>query len=199
VHPYKQSIAMGDILTSMTAGERARFWVDTEKMETAGRPLPGNPKGLLCYEVSIDTITKSQHEVPVAPSDVAKPPPGAQKTAKGVFYKVLKAGPSGPHPLPTQMVKVNYTGWQTDGRMFDSSMLKGEPVEFGLNGVIAGWTDGLQVMSVGDKYRFWIPAELAYKGSPSKPQGMLVFDIELLEIKDAKPQKPNPHAGLPGH
>ena len=54
-------------------------------------------------------------------------------------------------------------------------------------------------MSVGDKYRFWIPEELAYKGAPSKPQGMLVFDIELLEIHDAKPQKPNPHAGLPGH
>ena len=199
VQPFKQSIAMEDILTSMTAGERARFWVDTEKMQTAGRPLPGAPKGLLCYEVEVLQITKSQHEVPAAPSDVAKPPAGTPKTAKGTFYKVLKQGPPGSHPTPAQSVKVNYTGWTTDGRMFDSSLMRGEPSEFSLSGVVAGWTDGIPLMSIGDKYRFWIPEELAYKGSPGKPQGMLVFDIELLEIKDAKPAKPNPHAGLPGH
>jgi FKBP-type peptidyl-prolyl cis-trans isomerase len=199
VQPFKQSPAMEDILTSMSTGERARFWVDTEKMQMPGRPLPGSPKGLLCYEVEIASITKSQHEVPPAPSDVAKPPPGTPKTAKGTFYKVLKQGPPGSHATPTQSVRVNYTGWTTDGRMFDSSVMRGEPAEFGLNGVIAGWTDGIPLMSVGDKYRFWIPEELAYKGAPSKPQGMLVFDIELIEIKDAKPAKPNPHAGLPGH
>jgi peptidylprolyl isomerase len=66
--------------------------------------------------------------------------------------------------------------------MFDSSELRGEPASFNLNGVIAGWTDGIPVMTVGDRVRFWIPEELAYKGAPDKPAGMLVFDVELLEI-----------------
>jgi peptidylprolyl isomerase len=107
---------------------------------------------------------------------------------------VVKPGKGGPHPKPTDTVRVNYTGWQTDGKMFDSSVTRGQPSEFSLQGVIKGWTDGLQVMSVGDKVRFWIPEELAYKGQPGKPQGMLVFDIELLEIKAAAhPDMPPPH------
>jgi len=83
---------------------------------------------------------------------------------------------------------VHYTGWTTDGKMFDSSYLRNEPSTFGLTGVIAGWTDGLQVMTPGDRVRFWIPEEMAYKGQAGKPQGMLVFEIELLEIAktDAK-------------
>ena len=130
-------------------------------------------------------------EPPATPADVAKPPADAKKTPKGVFYKVLKPGKGGPHPKPTETVKVHYTGWNTDGRMFDSSVIRNEPSEFSLQGVIAGWTDGIPVLSVGDKGRFWIPEELAYKGSPGKPQGMLVFDIELLEIK--APHGPAPH------
>ena len=125
------------------------------------------------------------------PADVAKPPGDAKKTTKGVFYKVLKAGKGGPHPVPADTVRVHYTGWTTDGKMFDSSVTRNEPAEFPLKGVIAGWTDGIPTMSVGDKTRFWIPEELAYKGSPGRPQGMLVFDVELLEIKSP--------AAPPGH
>ena len=122
-----------------------------------------------------------------APPDVAAPPKDAKKTAKGVSYKVQKAGKGGPKPVATDTVKVHYTGWTTDGKMFDSSVQRGSPAEFPLGGVIPGWTDGLQVMSVGDKVRFWIPEELAYKGSPGRPQGMLVFDVELLEIVKPSP------------
>ena len=132
--------------------------------------------------------------------------PDSGTTAKGVVYKVLASGKGGAKPAATDVVRVNYTGWTTDGRMFDSSVIKGEPAEFSLGGVIVGWTDGIPVMSVGDKVRFWIPDELAYKGSPGKPQGMLVFDVELLEIKpppaveaadhhgqhDAAPEQPAP-------
>ena len=182
VPPYRQTRVMEEVLTSMTAGERLRFWVPSEKMQQAGRPLPGMPTGTLCYDLELLQIAKG-HEPPPVPTDVAAPPAGAQKTAKGVMYKVLAHGKGGPHPAPTESVRVHYTGWTTDGRMFDSSIVKGEPAEFALNGVIAGWTDGLQVMSAGDKVRFWIPDTLAYKGNPGKPQGMLVFDIELLEIK----------------
>jgi FKBP-type peptidyl-prolyl cis-trans isomerase len=184
VAPYKQSPGMGEMLTALTAGERARFWIDAKKMTSDDKPLPGGAKGLLCYEVEALQIVKAQHEAPPTPPDVAKPPDGVKKTAKGVFYRVLKAG-SGKdprHPASNDTVKVHYTGWTTDGRMFDSSDLRGEPATFNLQGVVAGWTDGIPVMTIGDRVRFWIPEELAYKGAPGKPKGMLVFDVELLEI-----------------
>ncbi|HEY5951177.1 MAG TPA: FKBP-type peptidyl-prolyl cis-trans isomerase, partial [Kofleriaceae bacterium] len=85
-----------------------------------------------------------------------------------------------------------------DGRMFDSSVIKGEPAEFNLRGVIAGWTEGIPLMSVGDRFRFWIPDTLAYKGQPDRPQGMLVFDVELIEIK-APANPDDPHGHPPGH
>jgi peptidylprolyl isomerase len=78
-------------------------------------------------------------------------------------------------------VTVHYTGWTTDGKMFDSSVARGEPATFRLDQVIPGWTEGLQMMVEGEKRRFWIPARLAYEGQAG-PQGMLVFDIELIRI-----------------
>jgi FKBP-type peptidyl-prolyl cis-trans isomerase len=182
--PYKQSPAMAEMLTALTTGERARFWVDSEKMTNGGKPLPGVQKGLLCYELDVQKIVKAEHEPPLSPPDVAKPPAGVKRSPKGVFYRVLQAGPGKDprHPAPNDTVKVHYTGWTTDGRMFDSSVLRGEPATFNLQGVVAGWTDGIPMMTVGDRVRFWIPEDLAYKGAPGKPQGMLVFDVELLEI-----------------
>jgi len=79
---------------------------------------------------------------------------------------------------------VHYTGWTTDGQMFDSSVAKGgEPLTMPLTRVISGWTEGLQLMVIGEKRRFWIPENLAYQGQPGSPAGVLVFDIELLDIK----------------
>ena len=192
VPPYRQPDPFAEVLTSMTAGERVRFWVASDKMQQGGKAMPGMPQGGLCYEVEVIQIDKGV-EPPQVPPDVAKPPPEAKKTAKGVFYKLLKAGKGGPHPKPTDTVKVHYSGWTTDGKMFDSSVQLNEPSEFSLQGVIVGWTDGIPMMSVGDKMRFWIPEELAYKGAPGKPQGMLVFDVELLEIKGP------PHPDAPPH
>jgi peptidylprolyl isomerase len=118
-----------------------------------------------------------------APPDVAAPPADAQKTALGVSYKVqTPATQPGDKPTANDTVVVHYTGWTTDGKMFDSSVQRKHPARFSLSGVIPGWTDGLQVMTVGEKTRFWIPEELAYKGKKGAPQGMLVFDVELIEI-----------------
>lgn len=181
--PSKLPVALTEVLTQASVGARVRFWIDAEKMKQGGKPLPGDPHGVVCYEVEVTQVTKPAHEPPPTPPDVAKPPDGVAKTAKGVFYKVLKAaGKSTKHPVATDTVKVHYTGWTTDGRMFDSSQLRGEPASFSLGGVIAGWTDGIPVMTVGDQVRFWIPEDLAYKGAAGKPAGMLVFDVELLEI-----------------
>lgn len=117
-----------------------------------------------------------------APSDVAAPPADATRTHTGLAYKVLQPGHGDRHPRPSSQVTVNYTGWSTDGKMFDSSITRGEPATFSLDQVIAGWTEGVQMMTEGEKCRFWIPESLAYKGQPGMPAGMLVFDIELIRI-----------------
>jgi FKBP-type peptidyl-prolyl cis-trans isomerase len=178
--PYRQPAPFRDVLLEMTAGERVRFWTASEKMQDT-KDVPEMPKGQLVYEVELLQLAPGLAP-PVTPPDVAKPPADAKKTGRGVFYKFLKKGPGGPHPKGFDKVKVHYSGWTTDGKMFDSSVAKGQPYETTLVAVIPGWTDGLQVMSVGDKARFWIPEELAYKGAPGQPKGMLVFDIEMLGI-----------------
>lgn len=125
-----------------------------------------------------------------APADVAAPPAEALRTPSGLAYKVLKSGGADPAmPRVSDSVKVHYTGWTTDGKMFDSSVQRGEPAVFGLSQVIEGWTEGLQLMKVGDSVRFWIPESLAYKGRAGAPAGMLVFDVELLEVIRA-PERP---------
>src|SRR5574338_574727 len=103
-----------------------------------------------------------------APPDVAAPPPDATKTPSGLAFKVLQPGTSTQHPRPNSQVTVNYTGWTTDGKMFDSSVQRGEPATFSLDGVIPGWTEGVQRMVPGEKCRFWIPGSLAYDGDPDK-------------------------------
>jgi peptidylprolyl isomerase len=118
-----------------------------------------------------------------APPDVAAPPADAVKTPSGLASKVLTPGTGTRHPRPNSQVRVHYTGWTTNGKMFDSSLTRGEPITFGLNEVIPGWTEGVQMMVEGEKRRFWIPAKLAYEGVPSQPQGTLVFDIELIRIE----------------
>ena len=90
----------------------------------------------------------------------------SQKTESGLAYKVLTPGSGTEQPTADSSVEVHYTGWTTDGKMFDSSVERGKTASFPLSGVIAGWTEGLQLMKVGEKTRFWIPEELAYKGQP---------------------------------
>ena len=125
-----------------------------------------------------------------APPDVAAVPADAIKTASGLASKVLHIGFSNVRPSPRSTVSVHYTGWTPDGKMFDSSITRGEPAAFELNRVIKGWTEGVQLMKVGDKARFWIPGPLAYGDKPTRPgapAGMLVFDIELLDIAPGRP------------
>ena len=104
----------------------------------------------------------------------------------GLQYKVLKEG-NGKKPKATDTVKCHYEGMLIDGTLFDSSIQRGEPATFPLNGVIAGWTEGLQLMKEGAKYRFFIPYNLAYgehgAGQQIPPFSALVFDVELISVK----------------
>ena len=117
------------------------------------------------------------------PSDVAKPPADATKTASGLSFKVLQAGKGTIKPDTDDFVTVHYTGWTTDGKSFDSTSWRNAPSSFPVNRVIKGWGEGVQLMVVGEKRRFWIPKELAYNGAAGRPEGMLVFDVEMMEIR----------------
>ncbi|MGV3591192.1 MAG: FKBP-type peptidyl-prolyl cis-trans isomerase [Gammaproteobacteria bacterium] len=118
--------------------------------------------------------------------------PGVMTTASGLQYSVVEeaADANAPMPKETDTVSVHYTGTLVDGTVFDSSVERNEPATFPLNGVIPGWTEGLQLMKVGSKYRFFIPSELAYgeQGAPPviPPNSTLIFDVELLSIEAAQ-------------
>lgn len=124
------------------------------------------------------------------PADVAEAPADAEKTASGLASKVINAGSGTTHPGRTDRVTVDYTGWTTDGKMFDSSLTTGKPVTFPLDKVIAGWTEGVQLMVAGETRRFWIPEALAYKGKEGRPQGTLVFDVKLLSFIEPPSRTP---------
>jgi FKBP-type peptidyl-prolyl cis-trans isomerase len=124
--------------------------------------------------------------------------PGVKTTASGLQYEVLSEG-KGDHPKATDKVTVNYKGTLLDGTVFDSSYDRGQPLTLPLNGVIAGWTEGVQLMTPGSKYKFYIPSNLAYGehggGSQIGPNSALIFEIELLGInQEAAPAAPAPAA-----
>jgi len=160
----KLSAGWREVVQKMVEGEQRRAWIPDEKL-------------------IIDTELVGIVHPPAIPPDLAAPSADATKTRSGLAYKVLVPGTGDKHPTRRSRVRVHYSGWTGDGNMFDSSVIRDQPAEFPLDAVIAGWTEGMQLMTVGEKTRFWIPAKLAYAADASKPQGMLVFDIELIAIK----------------
>jgi FKBP-type peptidyl-prolyl cis-trans isomerase len=172
-----------DAIKTMVAGEKKIAWIPADVAFGANLP-PGAPAGGIVVEVELLSFKEGVPPPPV-PVDVAAVPADAEKTASGLASKLLSKGSGKEHPKATDKVTVHYSGWTLDGKLFDSSVTRGEPSSFGLNQVIAGWTEGVQLMVTGEKRRFWIPAGLAYGENPGggRPGGMLVFDIELFEIQ----------------
>jgi FKBP-type peptidyl-prolyl cis-trans isomerase len=168
----------------MVQGEKRRFWIPSQ---LAYNNQPGRPQGMLVFDVELVGMTKGPGPIP-APADVAAPPENASKSSSGLAHTVLTQGTGKTKAKLIDRVKVDYTGWTKDGEMFDSSVQRGSPATFAVNGVIKGWTEGLQLMVQGEKRRLWIPAELAYGEKPARPgapAGQLTFDVELLEIIEA--------------
>lgn len=145
--------------------------------------------GLVSACGSADEEDGVKDDVPPVPENVAGPPEAAERSESGLAWMILEEGHGDRHPTTEDRIRVHYSGWQTDGEMFDSSRVRGEPAEFPLGQLIDGWVEGLQLMTEGEKRRFWIPGDLAYDNRPDRPEapkGMLVFDVELIEILPAE-------------
>lgn len=181
--------------------------VVAEQAEPA-EPAPGEPPAA----EQPDTAASAQAASPVAtpdpeaPADVAAPPGDAKRTRSGLASMVLKKGKGKGRPDRLDTVTIEYTGWTTDGAVFDSSARHGQPIEVRLTHVIPGLAEGIQLMAPGEKRRLWIPGKLAYgeegsgeAPSPAQPLGMLVFDVELLGFEEAPkvPEAPKDVAKIP--
>ncbi|MFT6181777.1 MAG: FKBP-type peptidyl-prolyl cis-trans isomerase [Paracoccaceae bacterium] len=180
-----------DVLKGMKKGESRRVWIPENL--TFAQKRPGAPEGPLTFDLELVEF-KTPPAAPETPADVAAVPADATKMESGLAYKVLKKGTGAKKPGPTDKVKVHYAGWQaSDGNLFDNSIQRDELFEVDMRGgVIKGWLEGLKVMVVGEKTRFWIPADMAYGDTPSRPggpSGLLVFDIEVFEINTPVPPK----------
>jgi len=167
-------------LVKMVAGEQRRTWMpaiesvtDTELIEIIARP--------------------------VTPPDVAAPPADAITTPSGLAYRILQQGRGKMHPKPGDRVLVSYTGWTADGKIFDSSAIRGNPaVDLPVSGGIPGWLEAIQLLTGGTKARFWMPPKLAFEGDPTKPQSMMVFDIELFTVSSEIMPKRGQRRPVPG-
>lgn len=164
-----------EALALIKEGGTIRAWLSDPVSDFDPDASPG---GTLLFQITLTKVTAA----PETPVDVAGPPPDATINPSGLAFKVLAPGTGTVHPDPHDLVIVHYAGWTTDGQMFDDSITRGRPTTFPVNRVIEGWTEGLQLMVVGERTRFWIPEALAYHGKPGKPGGMLIFDVELLAI-----------------
>jgi len=174
-----------EFLTELTAigrmGDHFLVQVPSAKMSRLAQHPAVNPGGTHLWQVKIMGAYKFEKPAFDLPGDDE-----LTTTASGLKYKILREGP-GRRPTAADQVKAHYAGWLTDGTQFDASYDRGTPLEFGLQGVIAGWTEGLQLMGVGAKYLFVIPGDLAYgsRGRPGSipPDATLVFVVELADVR----------------
>ncbi|WP_375206994.1 FKBP-type peptidyl-prolyl cis-trans isomerase [Hyphococcus sp.] len=177
----------------MSEGDRYRFFVPPDlaygEMGTPGGPI--GPNEALIFDVELIKVQNAERNLETANaflSENAKKE-GVKATDSGLQYEVISKGPEdGESPDASDTVEVHYQGTLLNGTEFDSSYARGQTVEFPLNRVIPGWTEGVQLMSEGDKYRFFIPPDLAYgetgtPGGPIGPNEALIFEVELVSVK----------------
>jgi FKBP-type peptidyl-prolyl cis-trans isomerase len=184
-------VGISEALKLMTAGEKRRIWIPADltfregqhaRMMSRPEEMEAPPHQDLTADVELVAVLKS----PAAPPDLKTPPLNALHTASGLAYRVIAHGSGTAHPAPNSTVKMHFTGWTNDGRLFESTMMTGHPALVPLAGVMPGLREGLTYMTVGEKTRFWIPAALAYGEHPAirfNPAGDLIYEIELLSVQ----------------
>jgi len=172
----------------MVVGERRRLWVP-EKLAYSGKD--GTPEGPVVVDVELLGIGKGTPPQP-PPQDLAAPPADAERTESGLRHRLLGTPRGSLRPGPYDQVRVVFSGWDAQGRMFDSTQVRGGPQLLSLDHGIPGFREALALLAQGEKRRFWIPEELAYKHYPGTIRGPLVYDIELLEVIDMPEPPPAP-------
>ena len=181
---------IAEAVRTMVVGESCRVWVPAELAFASHFAHHGTKKMHEKTDIKVD-LTFDLELVGILkaarpPADLRAPPSTALKTPTGVAMEILRPGTGVEHPTPTSRVKLNYSLWTSDGTLFESTSMSGNPVSFQIGLAIPGWREALPRMVVGEKARIWIPAALAYGDHPPDklvPAGNLVYEVELLEIQ----------------
>ncbi len=159
----------------MVHGEKRRFWIP----EHLGPPNPkSGPTGDATFDVEMVAI----RQMPNPPDEITKPPSDADRTPSGAFTRRLETGWGEEFPSSEGAVLLQYTGWTTDGKTFDSTITRNRPTAFALDKVMSPFAEAIQLMVVGEKRQVWIPGKLAEGNWMGSPKGMLIFEVELIDI-----------------
>ncbi len=172
-----QSVFPGwaEAMQLMVEGEKRRFWIP----ERLG---PKNPKSGPTGDVVFDVELIAIQRIANPPESLAKPPEDAERTASGAYSRRLETGWGDEFPGFESAVLLHYTGWTTDGKTFDSTTVRGRPTAFPLGKVMEPFADAVRLMVVGEKRQVWIPGNLAAGNWPGTPEGMLIFELQLVDI-----------------
>jgi len=177
-------------LTYMTEGEIRRIWLPSSQTVQppahSHHPVNHEHESMVRPDLTMDLELVAVLKMPPAPDDLRSPPPTSLKTRSGVMIQVLRKGQGTAHPAANSKVKVLYTGWTLDGRLFETTAASGQPATVLLGTALSGWREALPLMTAGEKARLWIPASVAYGDHPldtSEPAGDLVFDVELVSFE----------------
>ena len=172
-------------MAGMVRREKRRFWIPSRLAYGDSSTNPTAPAGDLVFDIQLLAIQQGSGP-PAVPPDLTPVPRDVKRTRSGLAYRILSHGTGTRHPSAASTVQVHYTGWQTNGRMYNTSTTRNEPTSLALATTQPGWRESVLLMVVGDKGRFWIPNRLLSPGpanSAGPVPGMLVFDIELLGIR----------------
>ncbi len=182
-------LGVAEALKEMVVGEQRRVWIPSDLTFREAHhhaPKKAEDKDPLKGDLTFDMELLSIMKAPPTPAELGEPPADAVKTPSGLAYKVLKSGSGTKHPSMTSTVLLHFSGWKKNGKLFESTVMGGHPALVSLALAMPGWREGLPLMVVGEKARFWIPADLAYGEKPAdrfNPAGELVYDIELLAVQ----------------
>jgi len=170
-----------EALELMVKGERDRIWIPGKLTYRPSEPGEKVPNDDLTLDVELFDLLQA----PLTPTDLKKPPREAKKTVSGLVIQVLRAGSGTVHPQSGNRMTLVFSGWASDGSLFESTVMSGQPATVTHADVVEGLREGLSTLVVGEKARFWIPSDLAFGDKPKRgaPAGALVYDVELLAIQ----------------
>jgi len=174
-----------NILPKMKLGEKRRVWIPAELAYGVNPQNPNSPAGDLVFDIEIKEVDR-ELPAPATPTDLRQPPADAKRHQSGLISKILKKGEGDARASLDQYAIIHYSCWTMDGELYETTRMRNQTVGVPLKYTIKAWQESLTEMAIGEQRRIWVPAALAYGSqSPTNaPKGSLVFDLELVEIRD---------------